>query len=129
MSVNVRASDQCRRETYTSHSTAELRKASFSKAAFWLVVVELRCSFVMLSCRVGNGLSVEADLTRLMSGVDCAGDGRLASGGRSVDELVFNCMVSLSSGVRGRNNDSPTHMSVCLLLKEPREGADEVDDA
>lgn len=83
----------------------------------------------MLSCRAGNGLSVEADLTRLMSGVDCAEDGRLAGGGRSVDELVFDCMVSLSSGVRGRGNDSPTGTSVCLLLKEPREGADEVDDA
>lgn len=129
MSVNVRAGDQYRKETYTSHSTAELRKASFSKAAFWLAVVELRCSFVMLSCRAGNGLSVEADLTRLMSGVDCAEDGRSAGGGRSVDELVFDCMVSLSSGVRGRGNDSPTGTSVCLLLKEPREGADEVDDA
>lgn len=83
----------------------------------------------MLSCRAGKGLSVEADLTLLMSVVDCAEDGRMAGGGRSVDELVFDRIVSLSSGVRGRGNVSPTEMSVCLLFKDPRKGAEEVDDA
>jgi hypothetical protein len=83
----------------------------------------------MLSCRAGKGLSVDADLTLLRSGGDCVEDGCMAGGGSRVDELVFGCIVSLSSRVRRRGNDSPTEMSVCLLFKDPREGADEVDDA
>lgn len=83
----------------------------------------------MLSCRAGKGLSVDADLALLRSGVECAEDGRMAEGGSRVDELVLGCMVSPSSEVRGRDDDSPIEISVCLLLSDPREGADEVDDA
>lgn len=108
---------------------AELRKASFSKAAFWLAVAELRCSFVMLSFCEGNGLNVEFDFTLVMPGADCAEVGRVAGGGRRVDELMVGCTRSSKLGVQFRGTDSVTEIRAFLLYEDPRERADEVEEA
>ena len=83
----------------------------------------------MLSCRAGNGLSVEFERTRSMLGVAWAEVGLIAGGGRRVKELVFGCRVSLSSGVRGSGKDLVAEMKVWLLFIEFRDGPDEVEDA
>ena len=71
---------------------------------------------------------MEFDRALLMSD-DSAEEGRIATGGMRVAELVLDCKVSLMWGLRGRSIDSATGTSVCLLLDDPREGPDEVDDA
>lgn len=53
----------------------------------------------------------------------------MAGEGRRVRELVFGCIVSLSSGVRGSGRDLVTEMNVWLLLIEVLDGIDEVEDA
>lgn len=117
------------RRAYTSHSTAELRKASFSKAAFWLAVVELRCSFVMLSCRVGNGLSVDFDLPLLGSISDRDEGGRIVGSGSSVRELAVDGGISRSSGVKGSPIDSVADVRACGLVRDALDGTEEVEDA
>jgi hypothetical protein len=69
-------------------------------------VVELRCSFVMLSCRVGNGLSVGFDLLLLDSISDRDEGGSIAGGGSSVRELAVDGDISRNSGVKGKPIDS-----------------------
>ena len=114
---------------HTSHRMAELRNASFSNAAFWLAVVELRCKSVILPCCEGNGLSVEFELTLGMSGADWAEDGRITGGGTRVRELGFSRTLSVRSVTQDSGRDSVTEMRACLLFDDARDRADEVEDA
>jgi hypothetical protein len=115
--------------TYTSHSTAELRNASFSNADFWLAVVELRCSFVMLSCRVGNGLSVDFGFPLLDSISDRDEGGSIAGGGSSVRELALGGGISRSSGVKGKPIDSVADVRAWWLVRDALDRTEEVEDA